>query len=297
VFKHATPHLFGTVTYAGKHDFRPDGDTIHLRSPVLIDAGGVHKPVDGAIEVAMPGREPQRIPLRPGKAPSYLPIRLSGIDAPEQHYRGTGLELSRRRYRYERGQGHTERSQPQWEAATDFLVGRLQAARWCLIEIDRDVVDPHGRVLGYVYESDRNAGKGKFLTLELLQRGLAFPFVFESAEDHMRPFLAAGARARAARAGVWARYSDAPLPFSQTYDAPSSYDVPEPPAQKAGRLNLPVVFRRVVDVEQLSGGLTLQTALRKYDCIDADTGKLVTGDHYQEIPIDNRVWAPHEYRR
>ena len=163
------------------------------------------------------------------------------------------------------------------------------------MELDRDIVDSHQRVLGYVFASNSNAKKGKFLSLELLKRGLAFPFVFESAEDYVRPFLNAGAQARAAGKGVWARYSDAPLPFSRTYDAPSDYDVPEPSAQKAGRLNLPVVFRRVVDVEQLSGGLTLKTALRKYDCIDVDTGDLVTGDRYRDIPIDNRLWAPHEY--
>ena len=294
--KYTTPHLFGTVTYTGKHHFRPDGDTIHLRNPVLIDAGGVHRPVDGALEVTMPGNAPKRIALRPGKAPSYVPIRLSGIDAPEQHYRASLLELAGKRYRYEKGQGHAERSQPQWEPATDFVVDRLQDARWCLVELDRDIVDPHDRVLGYVFDSDSDARKGNFVSLELLQRGLAFPFVFESAGHYTRPFLNAGAKARAERKGVWARYVDAPLAFSDTYDAPPSHDAAEPPTQRAGQLNLPVVFRRVVDVEQLSGGLTLKTALRKYDCIDVDTGTLVTGDRYRDIPIDRRIWAPHEYR-
>jgi hypothetical protein len=49
-----------------------------------------------------------------------------------------------------------------------------------------------------------------------------------------------------------------------------------------------------VDAEQLAG-LKLEVALKKYDCIDYTTGDVVSGDEYQAIPIDNRIWAPLEY--
>ncbi len=62
----------------------------------------------------------------------------------------------------------------------------------------------------------------------------------------------------------------------------------------AASLNLPMVFRRVVDARQLSG-LSLAEALKKYDAIDFKTGDLVTGDRYTEIPIDKRIWTPHKY--
>ena len=289
-----TPHLLGRVTYRDKNRFEPDGDTIHLRDPVLVDAAGVHRPKEGALTVTMPGKKARRIALKPATNPFYLTIRLSGLDAPEEHYRGTSFKLEGTEFKLKKGQ--PERSQPRWSPATEYLVQSLEHASRTLVELDRDVVDMHGRVLGYVFASDKNAKKGRFLSLELLKRGLVFPFVFESAEDYVAPFLAASAHARKAGKGVWANYNDTPLPFTDSFDVPPRFDSAEPAAQMSAKLNLPVVFRRVVDVEELSGGLTLPVALRKYDCISHKTGELVTGDKYQQIPIDERIWAPHEYQ-
>jgi endonuclease YncB( thermonuclease family) len=287
-----TPHLYGWVSYQGKTPFSPDGDTIHLHDPVLIDAGGVHRPSNGELWVHMPGKRPIRLALKPKSSPSYLTIRLSGIDAPEEHYRGTTFELEGKKFSLK--PGSSERSQPMWKPSTDFLLGRLEKAHWALLELDRDVVDSHDRVLAYVFESDKSRAKGAFLTLELLKRGLVFPFVFESAEDYVATFLQAAAAARRKGLGVWKNYQDAPLPYAETFPRGPDFHTAPPPAQDAAPLNLPVVFRRVVDVEQLAG-LTLPVALRKYDCIDHATGNLVPGDRFQEIPIDNRIWAPHEY--
>jgi endonuclease YncB( thermonuclease family) len=290
---YATPHLHGWVSYQGSHRFQPDGDTIHLHDPVLVDAGGIHRPSKGALWVHVPGRKAVRLALRPARSPSYLTLRLAGLDAPEEHYRGSPFELNGRRYALR--PGAAERCQPLWKPATDFLLGRLEKAHFALIELDRDVADQHGRVLGYVFASDGARKKGAFLTLELLRRGLVFPFVFESSEDYIGTFLRAAASARRRGRGVWRNYQDAPLSFAAgSYPAPGSYRDAPPPAQEAGPLNLPVVFRRVVDAEQLDG-LELAEALRKYDCIDWTTGDLVPGDRYQEVPIDHRIWAPHEY--
>jgi hypothetical protein len=55
-----------------------------------------------------------------------------------------------------------------------------------------------------------------------------------------------------------------------------------------------MVFRRVVDSAQLAG-LSLAGALRKYDAIDYPSGNLVPGDQFQVIPIERRIWAPHQY--
>jgi endonuclease YncB( thermonuclease family) len=288
-----TPHLFGRVTYADKNSFKPDGDTIHLRDPVLIDAAGIHRPKDGALVVTMPGKAPKALKLRTKPSFSYLTIRLSGIDAPEENYRASTTELGGRRYVSRKGQ--PERAQTQWSPATRFLVDTLEQSQWTLVELDRDVCDRYGRVLGFVFASTARAAKEKFLTLELLRRGLAFPFVFESAGDYIKAFLRAGARARTARKGVWKSYEDGPLPYSAAVPAPSHFTDQEPKEQLALPLNLPMVFRWVVDCEQLDGGLTLEVALRKYDCIDHTTGDLFPGDQFEKIPIDQRIWAPHEY--
>jgi Staphylococcal nuclease homologue len=130
---------------------------------------------------------------------------------------------------------------------------------------------------GYVWESDKSADKGKMLSLELVRRGLAFPFLFESAGDYIPQFLTAARSAIDGKKGVWKHYRDEPLTLAETYDKPKSYATPADP-----------VFRRVVDAEELED-LTLPEALRKYDVIDYETGNLVTGDRFTEIDIKNRV--------
>jgi len=162
------------------------------------------------------------------------------------------------------------------------------------VTLDREVTDRYGRVLGYVYASDGKGRRGRFMSLELVKRGLAFPFLFESAGDFIPMFLNAANHARAASKGVWQHYVDRPLTYRNTYPRPARYIQAEPATQANGRLNLPVVFRRIVDAEQLKG-LSLADALRKYDAIDYGTGVLVPGDRYHLIPIERRIWAPHRY--
>ena len=89
--------------------------------------------------------------------------------------------------------------------------------------------------------------------------------------------------------------TDRPLATSQSlFPKPASYTSPEAVAQLKARLNLPMVFRRVVDAYQLAG-LSLREALRKYDAIDYMSGKLVPGDKYHKIPVEQRIWAPARY--
>jgi len=59
-----------------------------------------------------------------------------------------------------------------------------------------------------------------------------------------------------------------------------------------GRLNHPMIFRRVVEAGQLKG-FELRKALKKYDCFDHVSGDLVPGDEYRRVHVDRRVWAPH----
>jgi endonuclease YncB( thermonuclease family) len=295
--RYPLPHLLGRIDYAGRHDWDPDGDTIHLRDPVLLVGGKAIRPEDGHLTVWMPGHwEPRFIHLK-GKRKDYVPIRLEGVDAPEQHYRSTPFTLRKNGVsipiRYHPGRPHPERSGPRWEPATDWLVGRLQKAGWALVMLDREGVDKYKRVLGYVWASDRWGRRGKFLSLELVKRGLAFTFLFESAGPTViRQFLRAQAKARKAKKGVWRRYVERPLSYQDTFARPNRYTDPEPYHQLQSELNLPVVFRRLVDSWQPKG-LSLRDALRKYDAMDYLTGAVVLGDRYWKVPVDRRIWAPH----
>lgn len=298
--KHPTPHLLGRVDYAGAHAFNPDGDTVHLRNPVLLVGGKAIAPKDGKIKVWMAGSDAPKIIALKGKDAPYVPIRLEGIDAPEEHYRSTPFTLEKNgkktKIPYNPAHAHDERSAPRWEPATDYLIGTLQKAGWALIQLDREATDKYGRVLGYVFASTKKGAKGAFVSLDLVKRGLAFPFLFESTgAARIRTFLKAGESARKAKKGVWKKYVEAPLPYAKTYPKPARYTDAEPAAQLGAALNLPMVFRRVVDAWQLKG-LSIQDALRKYDAIDFLTGEIVPGDRFREIPIGRRIWAPHLLR-
>jgi endonuclease YncB( thermonuclease family) len=296
-----TPHLFGTIDYSGNNRFEPDGDTVHLLNPVLLDHGNEISPSNGQIEVWMPGHsKPISITVKTASnGTPYVPIRFEGIDAPEEHYEATPFELQVKnkkvKFPLNPKTKHEKRSQPLWKPATDYVLQVLEDSRYAVIELDREVVDKYGRVLGYVYSGDDQAKKNVFVTLELLKRGLAFPFVFESTGDKIQSFLDAGEEARKEKLGVWKHYQDKPLTYKSTFAAPSSYKDPEHPKQSSAVLNLPMVFRRIVDSHQLKG-LTLKQALQKYDTIDYETGKLTTGDRFGQIPIGRRIWAPHSYK-
>lgn len=298
-FRYPVPHLLGRVAYPVNTRLRPDGDTIHLFDPVLLIDGKAIKPVDRKFTVWVTGaHRPRIIPLRGNPGNSYVPIRFEGVDAPEEHYRATPFDVDvrgrNRKFPLDTGVPHDERSQPQWSPATRYAVDVLAAAGWALVALDREVTDRYRRVLGYVYASNSRGKRGTFVSLELVKRGLAFPFLFESSLDRVPAFLAAARRARRSRLGVWKRYRHQPLPFSSSWPAPARHTDPEPSGQQRGPLCLPVAFRRVVDVRQLKG-LSLKFALQKYDAIRFSTGDLVSGDRYGEIPVDDLIWAPHQY--
>lgn len=296
-----TPHLLGEVDYSGAHRFAPDGDTVHLLRPGLLLNGVLSLPVEGKFAVWVTGATKARIieVRRTAQGVPYVPVRLEGIDAPEEHYEATAFTQSQQgvtRSFPKRGNRKGEFAQPHCKAATDYLVGTLQAAGYALVQLDREVTDRYGRVLGYVHASDAAGTRGEFVSRELLARGLAFPFLFESAEDFIADFLGVAMVARAQKLGVWAKYTDRPLATSSSlFPKPARYTTPEPAAQLKARLNLPMVFRRVVDAYQLQG-LRLREALRKYDAIDYGTGKVFAGDKYWKVPVERRIWAPAKYR-
>jgi endonuclease YncB( thermonuclease family) len=286
---YAVPHLWGTLDYSVLGRLQPDGDTIHLRNPRLLFGGRVIRPECGMLEVTMPGRRPQTLELR-GDPPSYLPIRLSGIDAPEAHYVASVRPNPHEPAYAVREKHHYTVCQPHHQPALAYIL--RVAARWpsILVELDRDLIDQRGRVLGFLYASDDRAERQTFVSLQLVRRGLALPFVFESAGDYRPRLLSAGARARRDRLGVWRHYVDKPLAYRE-----SAFGVVQARAgaiTPRGQLNHPMIFRRVVEAAQLQG-FQLRSALRKYDCFDHETGDIFPGDQYWRVHVDRRVWAPH----
>src|SRR6476469_3298151 len=94
-FNYPVPHLIGRIDYSGQHKFDPDGDTVHLRDPLLLVNGNPVSPQNGRFTVWMPGNlKPKLIQVKGSSSP-YVPIRFEGIDAPEEHYRATPFVLKK----------------------------------------------------------------------------------------------------------------------------------------------------------------------------------------------------------
>jgi endonuclease YncB( thermonuclease family) len=299
IANYPVPHLLGQVSYPPNTRFKPDGDTIHLLNPVLILNGQTIHASDNEFSISVTGSSTaKKITLKSNSNGTYVPIRFEGIDAPEEHYRATPFKLkingTQHNFPADKTKKLEDRAQPLWSPATKYALNTLETAGWALVMLDREVTDKHKRVLGYVWSSDENAAKKKFVSLELVKRGLAFPFLFESAGDLISVFLKPAKSAKQQKKGVWKNYQHAPLPYSASFKAPKKHTDPEPAAQKNAKLNLPVVFRRVVDAEQLKN-LGLARALRKYDAMDFETGDLVPGDRFTEIAVERLIWAPHTF--
>jgi endonuclease YncB( thermonuclease family) len=288
---YGTPHLWGTVDYTNPGRLMPDGDTIHLRDPVLVMMGRVFKPEGGVIEVPMPGRSRPHVLTLRGDPPGYLPIRLSGIDAPESHYVASVRPDPYRPAYQVRESRHKSVCQPHHEHALAYILRVV--ARWpkVIVELDREVIDKRERVLGFLYASTDRAERKTFITQQLVRRGLAFPFVFESLGDYRPRFLEAGAKAKRERLGVWKHYVDTPLAYTKS--AWAAVDTRSGAVVPRGSLNHPMIFRRVVEAGQLKG-FDLKAALRKYDCFHDRTGDIYPGDAYQRVPVEARVWAAHQ---
>lgn len=299
IASYQVPHLLGVVDYSKSKTLKPDGDTIHLFDPLLLANGHVHHPKEGMFFVWVTGTsKPKVIEVKASGGRNYVTVRLEGIDAPEEHYRSQPFSAvvkgKKVEFPLDPKAGNDDRSQPQWKPATEHLVNTLQAAGYALAMLDREVTDRYGRALGYVFTSNAIAEKGAFLSLDLVKRGLAFPFPFESAGDMISPLLDAAKSAKAQGLGVWKHYEHKPLTFKSSYAAPKHWNDEEPAAQQKGKINLPCVFRRVVDSHQLVG-LNRDAALRKYDAMNFRTGDVLPGDHYHEIPVEDLIWAPHSF--
>lgn len=297
--KYPIPHFLGKVSYPADTRMKPDGDTVHLFDPVLLVNGKAHPPKDGTFTVWVTGAtKPKIVRVRGKGAHTYIPIRFAGIDAPEEHYRATAFKIKvggqERSFPLNPAVKHEDRSQPLWSPATKYAVGTLTKAGWGLAALDSDVIDRYGRVLGYMYASDAKGSQNTYVTLELLKRGYAFPFLFESSGERIPTFLAAAKKAKSVHKGVWQHYQHKPLPYSASFDAPTGYTEVEPTGQKASPLCLPVAFRRSEDAHQLKG-LSLTFGLQKYDAMRFSTGDVLPGDQYPSIPVDDLIWAPHSF--
>ncbi len=108
-------------------------------------------------------------------------VRYIGIDTPETHRPGTGVQCFAR--------------------AASAANERLVADRRVRLVADVEARDRYGRRLAYVYRVD----DGRFVNAELVRRGFAKPLTVPPNVRHAARFRRLGREARAAGRGLWRR--------------------------------------------------------------------------------------------
>lgn len=104
-------------------------------------------------------------------------VRLIGIDAPELDQRPWGNK------------------------AKAYLIGLLKASKWKVsLEYDLEKRDKHGRLLCYVWLSDR-----RMLNLQMLKDGYAMLFTVPPNIRYISEFRKAQLEARRKKVGIWGR--------------------------------------------------------------------------------------------
>lgn len=181
-------------------------------------------------------------------------VRLQGIDAPELHYRASGLRQSAEISSDERAAfnrlNREDRRQFFGETATvalaDFLstlgADEIPCQFYSFVEAPGEAIDTYGRFVGNIM-----VGQG-FLTdlnLWLTEEGWVFPTFYGSMADaEIRLFLEAMAKGKA-KGRVWANYSR----DTRGFDAGLIYrgkGVAIDPAADVGPVVMPKIFRRLL---------------------------------------------------
>ena len=226
-------YVRGQVLF-GADGARPgDGDTVRLVEPTLYDS-------DGAV-----------VPFHfrhLSHATDSLAVRLLGVDTPEETYAGSPLP----------GHGmpnlptlapHPPQQEPWAGRAKQFTDQFLSAAgpgERVTVELDQQLFDRFGRVLGYLYLGE-DPTPDRHLNLQLLAAGWATLYQVHPNLRHLDAFGRAVESARAAGRGLWPDLEDQRV-----------LGVDEIRQRRA--LNPPFVYRKVIDAS--IAGVSVEEAFR-----------------------------------
>src|SRR5262249_41595096 len=139
-----------------------DGDTIHVRDFRMYRNGKLFnswKPDKKSVTNA-----------------GLLKIRLLGIDTPELHYPGPRKTDCPNTFLTGPTRPKIPPQEPWGTNARDWLTNNLGDGDRVIVELDKEVIDKYGRVLGYVWTVKGNWQKNKLMNVPLVEQGLAFPY-------------------------------------------------------------------------------------------------------------------------
>ena len=198
---------------------RADGDTIHLEDPRMFRN---QKPF------------PWTFPKKSLTAKGLLKVRLLGIDTPELHYPGpNSCPVGAHRLRGP-ARPRIYAQEPWGSLAKIWLDKRLQNGARVIVDLDREVFDRHGRLLGYVWTARGQWQKDDLLNVLAVRLGYAFPYQLWPNLGRFRSIKEAAKAAIAVpRRGVFAAHSDRLLSL--------------PKVAQGKAVNEPFLYRKVVD--------------------------------------------------
>ena len=254
-------YVRGQVLF-GADGARPgDGDTVRLVEPTLYDGEGAVVPFHFR---------------HLSRATDSLAVRLLGVDTPEETYAGSPLPghgmpnlatLAPRPPQQEPWAGRAKHF-------TDQFLSAAGRGERVTVELDQQLFDRFGRVLGYLYLGE-DPTPDRHLNLQLLAAGWATLYQVHPNLLHLDAFGRAVEAARAAGRGLWPDLEDR-----------RALAVDEIRRQRA--LNPPFVYRKVIDAS--IAGVSVEEAFRL-------TGRWV-GNRQSRQVFPPAAWAsvPHALR-
>ena len=238
-----------------------DGDTVHVAKFNVYRNGRIFK-----------AWKPKKKSLT---GAGLLKIRLLGIDTPELHYPGPSPPTPCPNRLTGPARPKIPPQDPWGTDAKVWLDKQLGDGDRVIVELDAEVFDKYGRVLGYIWTVKGNWKKNKLLNVRLVEQGLAFPYQIWPNRAHFSDVKEAAKVAKGR--GVFVAVADKLLTLNQV--------------RAGGQLNEPFLYRKVVDgaICQVSPRSLLHRWVG-----DARTWLYYNPQQYRKVPIPYRFFFEDE---
>lgn len=237
-----------------------DGDTIRLVEPVLHDEDG---------------RATSFRFRNLSSTTASLPVRLLGIDTPEETYSGGAVPGFPMRGLRRLASGVPQQD-PWSRQAKEFTDGFFVPGDVVTVELDEQLFDRNRRLLGYAFRGDDRVPEAH-LNLQLLLRGWAALYQVYPNLAHVDEFRGVVEQARAHGRGIWpAMQDERPLTMQEL--------------QRREQLNPPFVYRKAID--SILADAPIQEVFRRTGrwVADLDTRAVYPPEQWWAVPHPRRVF-------
>ena len=236
-----------------------DGDSIRVTSPVVYDVND--RRVDFDFHLS--------------RTTLSLPVRLLGIDTPEETYTGSTIPGCSMPNLYRFG-GSVPQQEPWGLRSKAFTDGFLKPGEPVTIELDDRVFDRNQRLLGFAYRGE-HVHPEQSLNLQIIRAGWAMLYQIHPNLGHVEEYREAVSEAIREQRGLWPDVEDSrPLTVDEV--------------ERQTALNPPFVYRKVID--SFIAGVPTTLAFRRAGrwCGDSETKLVYPPERWYAVPHPNRLF-------